>query len=111
MMSFLEVCKPIRPANIAPVTQKELKVLVLLFKTKSGRVDKTLMKKYYDKLEVKFPAKLTNNIHHNQGSNLIYRLAVAIQDRPDKSITQRKCLHFDTKQNPLALIINSTLWS
>ena len=47
---FLDACKPVTPTNTALVSQKELDVLVTLFKTKTGGVDKPLMKKYCDKL-------------------------------------------------------------
>ena len=40
MTSFLKACKPVAPTNTALVTQKELDVVVTLFKTKTGGVDK-----------------------------------------------------------------------
>ena len=65
MTSFFEACKPVTPTNTAVVTQKELNVLVTLFKTEMGGVDKPLMKKYCDRLKVNFLTKLPNNIDHD----------------------------------------------
>ena len=68
-------------------------MLVTLFKTKSGGVDKVLFKKYCNKLGVNLPPKLTNYFTHDQVSNLIYCLAVAIQDQLEKSSTKYRYLN------------------
>ena len=93
MTSFLAAykpVKPVKPANTVVGTPKVLNIL-LLFKTESGKVDKTQMKKCFDKPGVNFPVKLpTNSFAHDQVSNMIYRIAYGIQGQPDESSTKRK---------------------
>ena len=72
-----------------PVTQAELDALTAVFKSGKDKVNKALLKQQCDKLSVGFPAKLANSISADQVKNLIYKVAVAIQKKPNSNLDQR----------------------